>query len=139
MNDMTERDQYSRERGGVRLRWYPLGRGLTRGNHGHTLRGAMTIIQVERHQAQLPWAVIRAKGGSWVAVCDPLGLTVQSQTWADLMEDIAHTLNALFSDLLEEGELDRFLRDLGFRVVGPIPSKPDDTWFDVPFSATRRH
>lgn len=99
----------------------------------------MRVIQIERIEGrgQVSLAVIRAKGGHWVAVCEPLGLTIQSDTWASLMDDIAHTLNALFSDLLHEGELDRFLRDRGFRVLGPIPSKPDDTWFDVPFSATR--
>jgi hypothetical protein len=97
----------------------------------------MAIVQVERTQGQLLWAVIRARGGNWVAVCDALGLTIQSDTWANLMDDIAHALNALFTDLLLEGGLDRFLRDRGFRVAGPIPSQPDDTWFDVPFSATR--
>ena len=96
----------------------------------------MNIIKIEG-QGQLPWAVIRAKGGNWVAVCDAFGLTIQAETWAKLMEDIAHTLNALFSDLLEGGELDRFLRDRGFGVVGSIPSKPDDTWFDVPFEPIR--
>ena len=105
------------------------------GTH-HTLRGAMNIIQVEG-RGQFPWTVIRAQGGHWVAVCEPFGLTIQSDTWASLMEDIAHALNALLADLLEEGELDRFLKDRGFRLVGPPPSKPDDTWFDIPFSATR--
>ena len=131
-----KRNASSRERGDVRSRWYPLGKGLTRGNHRHTLPVAMNIIRIET-RAELPWAVIRAKGGNWVAACDPLGLTVQSDTWAHLMEDIAQALNALFLDLLQEGELDRFLRDRGFQAISPLPSKPDDTWFDVPFSASR--
>ncbi len=96
----------------------------------------MVIVQVEG-RGQLPWACIRAKGGNWVAVCDPLGLTIQSDTWVNLMEDIAHALNALFVDLLRDGELDRFLRERGWRLVGPIPSKPDDAWFDVPFEPAR--
>ena len=53
------------------------------------------------------------------------------------MEDIAHALNALFLDLLLEGELDRFMRERGFQLMSPLPSQPDDTWFDVPFSASR--
>ena len=103
----------------------------------HTLRCAMptNIVQVEG-RAQLLWKVARASGGHWVAVCDPMGLTIQSDTWASLMEDIAQTLNALMVDLLEEGELDRFLRDRGFTLVGSV-TRPGDTWFDVPFSATR--
>ncbi|MGH7356567.1 MAG: hypothetical protein ACRELS_18565 [Candidatus Rokuibacteriota bacterium] len=103
----------------------------------HTLPGAMNVIQVES-RGQLPWSVIRAKGGHWVAVCEPLSLTIQSDTWATLMEDIAHALNALLVDLMQEGELDAFLRERGWRLVGPIPSKPDEAWFDVPFEPTRK-
>jgi hypothetical protein len=96
----------------------------------------MNIVQVEG-RGNLVWGVIRAKGGHWVGVCDPLGLTVQSDTWAKLMDDIAHTLNALLLDLFQEGELDRFLRDRGWKLVGPMPSQPDEAWFDVPFEPTR--
>jgi hypothetical protein len=33
--------------------------------------------------------------GNWVGVCEPLKLTVQSETWAALMEDFGLTLNAV--------------------------------------------
>ena len=122
----------------TRQEWYPgVGEGcLTLLVRPPTLHNAMTIVQVEG-QVRLPWAVTRAKGGNWVAVCQPLGLTIQSDTWAHLMEDIAQALNALFVDLIQEGELDRFLREHGWRLVGPVPSKPDEAWFDVPFEPTR--
>ena len=95
----------------------------------------MQIIKIE---ANVAWKFFRATGGNWVAVCDPLGLTVQSDTYANLMEDIALTLNALLKDLLEERELDKFLLDRGWRSVqGIIPTAPDDVYFDVPFAATR--
>jgi len=93
----------------------------------------MTIVKIE---GNTEWKCFRAKGGNWVAVCDPLGLTIQSETWANLMEDIAHTLNAMFKDLLKSDELARFLRDRGWRLVGKMPSKPVDIWFDVPFVTT---
>lgn len=73
----------------------------------------MTNIRVEL-QANLQWAVLQGKGGNWVAVCDPLGLTVQGETWAELMEDIGHTLDALLKDLLSTNELNRFLSDHGW-------------------------
>ena len=66
-------------------------------------------------------------------MCEPLQLTVQSETWADLMEDIGHTLDALFKDLLRSNELNRFLRDRGWAPLGPVPSGPEDVRFDVPF------
>ncbi len=93
----------------------------------------MTIVQV---QAKLQWRAFRGRSGNWVAICDPLALTVQSNTWAHLMEDIAETLNAMFTDLLKSGELEQFLRDRGWGTTGPIPlKKREDLWFDVPFSA----
>ena len=96
----------------------------------------MNIVKIK---GRTEWRCFRAKGENWVAVCDPLGLTIQSETWATLMEDIAHTLNAMFSDLLKERELEQFLRNQGWRPVGRIPSKPADIWFDLPFvtSVTR--
>ena len=48
-------------------------------------------------------------GGLWVAVCEPLKLTVSADTWNQLMEDIGTTMDLVFADLLEAGELDEFL------------------------------
>jgi hypothetical protein len=92
----------------------------------------MTVVEIK---ANLVWRCVRGRGGNWVAVCDPVALTVQSDTWAHLMEDIAETLNAMFTDLLRSGELEQFLRDRGWRAAGPIPTRKRDIWFDVPFRA----
>jgi predicted RNase H-like HicB family nuclease len=89
-----------------------------------------------RVDANLQWKVFPGRGGNWIAVCDPLKLTVQGETWADLMEDIGHTLNAILTDLLSTNELPRFLQDHGWQIVGgaiPQPSRPEDVRFDVPF------
>lgn len=94
----------------------------------------MHIVKIE---GKTDWTCFRAKGGHWVAVCDPLGLTVQSDTWATLMEDIGQTLNAMFRDLLKSHELGPFLRNLGWRPVGRLPARPADVWFDVPFIPQR--
>jgi hypothetical protein len=98
---------------------------------------------MERHVVKIEgkavWKCFRAKGGNWVAICDPLGLTIQSETWADLIEDIVHALNAMFRDLLKSQELERFLRDLGWRPVGRIPSKPTNVFFDFPFDLRQVH
>ena len=84
-------------------------------------------------QAKLAWQCFRAKGGHWIGVSDPLGLTVQAETWAELMEDIGHTLDAMLKDLMASNELDAFMRDHGWHALGPIPSRPKDVTFDVPF------
>lgn len=90
----------------------------------------MTVVQIE---ANVPWKTVRAQGGNWVAICDPLGLTVQAETYADLMEDIGLTLDALLKDLLRSNELERFLHDHGWRPLGRIPTRPEGIRFDVPF------
>jgi predicted RNase H-like HicB family nuclease len=82
----------------------------------------------------LHWKCFSAKGGHWVGVCDALKLTVQADTWAELMEDIGHTLDMMLKDLLRSNELEKFLRDHGWTVAGTIPSAPArDLRFDVPF------
>jgi len=94
----------------------------------------MTLVRVD---ANLKWAVMQGNGGNWIAVCDPLGLTVQAETWADLMEDIGHTLDAMLKDLLSTHELDRFLSDHGWTPRAEIPARPEDVRFDVPFIPAR--
>lgn len=69
-------------------------------------------------EAKVTWAVRRARGSNWIAVCDPLGLTLQSETYATLVEDIAETLDGIMNDLLATHDLDRFLRDQGWHLVG---------------------
>ena len=89
-----------------------------------------TIVQIE---ANLQWQVARTKAGNWLGVCDPLRLTLQSETYAELMEDIGLALNAMLGDLLETHDLERFLRDHGWRPLGVIPARREDVRFDVPF------
>lgn len=93
----------------------------------------MTVVHIE---ANVLWKTLRAQGGNWVAICDPLKLTVQAETYADLMEDIGLALDALLKDLLRSNELERFLRDHGWRPLGKIPRRPEGVRFDVPFRPT---
>lgn len=90
----------------------------------------MTVVRV---RANLHWGVLQGKGGAWVGVCDPLKLTVQAQTWAELMEDIGHTLDAILQDVLASDELPKFLSDRGWQLMGPTPTRREQVRFDVPF------
>jgi len=92
---------------------------------------------VARINAQLPWLCLQGSGGNWVAKCDPLGLTVQEETWAELMEAIGETLDAVFKDLLASNDLLTFLERHGWSLVGEVPTRPEDVQrFDVPFIPT---
>jgi len=93
----------------------------------------MPVPAVIRIQANLPWACKQTDSGNWIGVCPPLKLTVESETWAELMEDIGLTLDAMLVDLLQTNELDAFLRNHGWQAVTPIPHSPNHVRFDVPF------
>ena len=93
----------------------------------------MRVVLV-RVEGNLQWAVRRGTGGAWIGICEPLKLTVQSDTWAELMEDIGLTLNAILTDLLVTNELPRFLREHGWQLEGSMPTRPEEVrFFDVPF------
>jgi hypothetical protein len=91
----------------------------------------MTIIQID---GKTEWKVARTRGGQLLGVCDALGLTVETDTWANLAEDIAQTLNAMLHDLTSSGDLERFLYDRGWRPVGQTPKPSEEVWYDVPFT-----
>ena len=97
-------------------------------------------MQVIKVKGAIPWSVKETVEGPWVAVCDSLGLTVQSDTWADLMDDIGSTLELMFADLLEEGQLDQFFQQRGWTRQTQYEVEPEATSenfrFDIPFIPT---
>lgn len=92
---------------------------------------APTVVHIN---ANLLWRFCRSREGSYIGVCDPLKITLQADTFAELTEEINISLDALLRDVLGDGELEKFLRDQGWSVIGPFPHRPDDVKFDVPFS-----
>jgi len=90
--------------------------------------------KVIRINGNVNFNILQTNKRNWIAVCEPLKLTFQADTWANLMEDIAHTLDAILKDLLSSNELDKFLKDKGWNVIGRIPAKQSpDMFFDLPF------
>jgi len=87
------------------------------------------IIRVE---ANVQWRVI-ASGNSWIGICDPLKLTVEAGTYGEMMESISETLDAVLSNLNQWDELPLLLKTHGWSLVTPLPAKPEDIRFDVPF------
>lgn len=82
----------------------------------------------------ITWDVERA-GDSWVAVNDDLGLTVESATWAEMVEDIAAVMDSVFRSLWTSGDLERFLRERNIRLLGANidPHPETEPVFDIPF------
>ena len=86
-----------------------------------------------RVQGNVQWKCFLSKEGHWIGICDPLGITLQADTWGDLMEDISLTLDAVLRDLLVSDELPKFLQEHGFVLAGKMPNPKDDVRFDMPF------
>jgi len=91
-------------------------------------------VVLVRIEANVPWMWRKGSGGNYVAMCDPLKITLQAPSYSELMGDIADSLDALLKDLIESNEFDTFLRDHGWHLAAPIPARPEDMRFDVPFS-----
>jgi hypothetical protein len=89
------------------------------------------VIRIEGN-VQWQWRV--ASGGNYVAMCDPLRITLQAASWSELMEEISTTLDALLKDLVETNEFDQFMQEHGWRSVETIQGHSRDMRFEVPFS-----
>jgi len=87
------------------------------------------IVRVKAH---VPWQV-RPVGDMYIGVCEPLHLTVEGDTWSNLMESIGDTLDAVMGELMKSNELPQFLQSHGWALITPLPAKPQDVRFDVPF------
>lgn len=83
-----------------------------------------------RIRGNVRWDVQPAEGGCYVGVCDEFGLTMQADTWAELMQAIGSILEMLFKDLCKTDELDQFLHEHGLVADGRIGS---DAIIDMPF------
>jgi|ERR1019366_2082370 hypothetical protein len=85
-------------------------------------------------QANVQWKAFRDNATkAWVAVCEPLKITVEADSWSALHETISDSLDLLFRDLIKSGELDGFLKEMGWRLLTPLPAKPQNARFDVPY------
>ena len=83
-------------------------------------------------EAKIQWNVAQTPSGDWIAYCQPLNLTMSGFSLDDLYVNIRDALQLLMEDLLESGELDKFLYQRGWRRVGD-ESRNADAKFDVPF------
>ncbi|SPF56945.1 hypothetical protein SBA4_990011 [Candidatus Sulfopaludibacter sp. SbA4] len=92
-----------------------------------------TMTSLIRIQTQLEWKCFRGNE-NWIAFNDALKLTVQAETWSELMESINETLDAVLEDLVHTNDLQKFLVDHGWQIASPLPVEMDNVRFDVPFS-----
>lgn len=93
------------------------------------------VIHIE---ANLPWNyTVDRKSNHWVAVCEPLKLTIEAENPEEFLETIREAMDGFFKELLSTGDLDRFLGDHGWRRLTRIPQSRRGLYFDVPLSTHR--
>ena len=90
------------------------------------------IVEIK---GDIPWLVTRSWTGPWIGICEPLKLTTQADTWSELMTDISWAMETVFEDLLETGDLEKFLRERGWTTqpVCTAQARFRKVKFDVPF------
>jgi hypothetical protein len=95
----------------------------------------MPVLTLIRINGQVPWRCFSTASGNWVGICDPLKLTLQAETWSELMEEMGITLDAFLKELFATNDFDRFMRENGWNVIGPIPRREEveHLRFDLPF------
>jgi hypothetical protein len=74
----------------------------------------MSELKIDNNhlKAKVDWVCVFDKTcDKWVGVCDDLGLTVQADQQKELHTAIWEAMESLFSMLIEEGLLDKFLKE----------------------------
>ena len=99
------------------------------------LRKQPVLIQIK---AQIAWQAARdPQTGVWIAACPALNLNAVGDEWTDLQECAAEAMSLLLQDLFEDGELQAFLYENGWRLGSALPDPGSRVRFDVPFSVNQ--
>jgi hypothetical protein len=101
------------------------------GSCGERTTAPLSVIVQIQTKAQILWGSVKTSRGSVVAACDSLGLTVEADDETELQSMIAEAQHCLFADLLEDGELHRFLQERGWALPQSLPE--GGVKFDAPF------
>jgi hypothetical protein len=95
----------------------------------------MPVLTLIRINGQVPWRCFPSRSGNWIGICDPLKLTLQAESWSELTEEMGITLDAFLKELFATNEFERFMRENGWNVIGPIPTQEQAKHirFDLPY------
>lgn len=89
---------------------------------------------IVRCEGTVEWTAERdPASGRWVGVCDELNLATEADTWRDLQVEVSEAMTLFLRDLLQHGELRRFLLEHDWECdIVPDDVPPQDVVFDVP-------
>jgi hypothetical protein len=91
-------------------------------------RKAGNMIRID---SEIEWRYTYFKAEKkWLAICEILKISIQSDSLKELQQDMLECADALFSELAKTGELEGFLKSRGW-VVKPFPSKSEKSSVDM--------
>jgi hypothetical protein len=94
----------------------------------------MTVITL---QSQLLWRAAQTPSGNWMGICDAMNIAVEADNLDQLHSIIPETINLLFLDLLQDGEVNQYLRERGWNEEIPASAMQSlsqgNVEFDVPW------
>lgn len=91
------------------------------------------IVRIEG-KALLQWRAERSEPSRrWVAICPAMNLTTEADSLDELYSVINETLQLVLVDLLRDNELQKFLRERGWKARVPAQIDPADVQFNVPW------
>jgi hypothetical protein len=93
----------------------------------------MQVIEVK---TTVEWRVWRSpSSGRWIAVCDAMNLAMEADSLDELYSITNEAMHVLLTDLLEDNELDQFLRERGWATEHvPGGARGRNVGFKVPWS-----
>lgn len=97
--------------------------GIKRHYRGrHHLQGSEPMTNEIRLDGRIQCSVNQVEdSASWIAECETLNVIVEGKSFEEVCSLADEAICLLFTDLLDDGDLDPFLKGLGWTLKGPIP------------------
>lgn len=95
----------------------------------------MSIVRRVSIEAKVAWrAAYSPSSRRWIGVCDELNIATEAGSLDELHTLIPESISLLLSDLVEDDEFERYLRDKGWQLAGEAPhGEAGDLEFDLPW------
>lgn len=96
----------------------------------------MSAVRTIKIDAKVAWLAKQTSSAPerWMGVCEMLNIATEAESLDELHSLIPESIHLLITDLLEEDELDAFLREKGWRHTSDAPGgAPEDTIVSLPW------
>ena len=100
-------------------------------------RNEKPVEQVVHIQGNVHWEVaFDTNAKVYIGLCRMLNLNAIGETWIDFQQSANDAMGALFSDLFQSGEFEKFMQANGWH-SSTLPQRGTTPRFDMPFAVQR--